>query len=188
MPPQGIVKGDVDAALKASATVVSGSVTVGAQKHMYMEVQNASARFIEEDTLMVAASTQGPGFCQQVACNITGLPENKVNIMNRRTGAHCVYIIADVAGNTLMPCICSMRVCAGGGYGGKGSRQAPVVAAASLGAYVTGKQVHVQLERVQDCIMVRLPRVVILTTQAFVDVGWIGVRIVTDWRSRGLVR
>lgn len=39
------------------------------------------------------------------------------------------------------------------GYGGKGSRQLPCAAAAALGAFVTGKQVHVQLERLQDMQM-----------------------------------
>jgi len=126
VPPQGIVKGDVDAALKASATVVSGTVTVGAQKHFYMEVQNAVARLQEDDTLVVGASTQSPGLCQMIAGNITGLVSNQINIVTRRVG---------------------------GGYGGKGSRMAPVVAASSLAAYVTGRQVHVQLERCQDFVM-----------------------------------
>ena len=58
---------------------------------------------------------------------ITGLPGNKVDIVTRRVG---------------------------GGFGGKLSRMLPVVAAASLGSYVTGRQVHVQLERCQDMIMV----------------------------------
>jgi xanthine dehydrogenase molybdopterin-binding subunit B len=44
----------------------------------------------------------------------------------------------------------------GGGFGGKLTRQIPVSAAAALAAYVTGKQVHVQLDRCQDSVMVRL--------------------------------
>ena len=58
VPPQGIVKGDVESALKASAKVVTGNVTVSGQKHWYMEVQNASARFVEDDKLEIVASTQ----------------------------------------------------------------------------------------------------------------------------------
>lgn len=121
-----IVKGDVASALAASATVVAGSVTVGGQKHVYMEVQNATARLLEDDTLEVSASTQCLAVCQMTASNITGMPANKINLISRR---------------------------AGGGYGGKGSRQLPLVGAASLGALVTGKQVHVLLERCQDFIM-----------------------------------
>jgi xanthine dehydrogenase/oxidase len=59
---------------------------------------------------------------------VTGLASNKVSVVNRRSG---------------------------GAFGGKITRMTPVVAAASLGAYVTGKQVHVQFERCQDMIMVR---------------------------------
>ena len=61
---------------------------------------------------------------------ITGLPLNRINVINRR---------------------------AGGGFGGKLSRQLPVCAAAALGALVTGKQVHVQLDRVQDLSIVSVP-------------------------------
>ena len=42
----------------------------------------------------------------------------------------------------------------GGGFGGKLTRDIPLSAAAALGAYVTGKTVHVQLDRCQDSIMV----------------------------------
>jgi hypothetical protein len=60
---------------------------------------------------------------------VTGLPSNHVNVLNRRSG---------------------------GAFGGKITRMVPVVASATLGAYVTGKQVHVQLDRSQDMIMVRV--------------------------------
>jgi xanthine dehydrogenase molybdopterin-binding subunit B len=42
-PSGGIVKGDVNAALEGSAHIITGTVTVGGQKHFYMEVQNAVA-------------------------------------------------------------------------------------------------------------------------------------------------
>jgi CO/xanthine dehydrogenase FAD-binding subunit len=127
VPPQGIIKGDASGAMKTAATTVTGTVTVGGQKHMYMEVQNACAKLLEDDTLEVSVSTQSPGLCQYMACNITGMTSNQVNITTRRSG---------------------------GGYGGKGTRMAPVVASASLAALVMGKQVHVQMERCQDMIMV----------------------------------
>jgi hypothetical protein len=58
VPKQGIVKGDVDSALKASYKTVSGTLTASGQKHWYMEVQNASARFVEDNKLEIVASTQ----------------------------------------------------------------------------------------------------------------------------------
>ena len=70
--------------------------------------------------------TQAPGICQYAATSITGLAANRVNVTSRR---------------------------AGGGFGGKLTRQMPIVAAAALGSFVTGKQVHVQLERCQDLMM-----------------------------------
>ncbi len=66
---------------------------------------------------------QTPGVCQIAASNISGFPSNRVTVKTRRTG---------------------------GGFGGKLTRQIPVTAAAALGAVVTGRQVHVQMERVQD--------------------------------------
>ena len=132
--------GSVDAAVPTWQTPVtpvrsspSGSILVFVfafvplVQHMYMETQNAVATMIDGDSLRVTASTQAPGTCQAAAMAITGLPGNKVDIVTRRVG---------------------------GGFGGKLSRMLPVVAAASLGSYVTGRQVHVQLERCQDMIMV----------------------------------
>jgi xanthine dehydrogenase molybdopterin-binding subunit B len=52
-----LVKGDVDTALAASAHVVSGQVTLTAQQHMYMEVQNAVAKYTE-DGMEMTCSTQ----------------------------------------------------------------------------------------------------------------------------------
>jgi xanthine dehydrogenase molybdopterin-binding subunit B len=72
---------------------------------------------------------QAPALCQGIAMAVTGLPSNHVNVLNRRSG---------------------------GAFGGKITRMVPVVASATLGAYVTGKQVHVQLDRSQDMIMVRV--------------------------------
>jgi xanthine dehydrogenase molybdopterin-binding subunit B len=58
-PPEGgLVVGDVDTALKTSAQVASGSVTVGGQKHFYMELQNCVAEIVDDDTLEIVASSQ----------------------------------------------------------------------------------------------------------------------------------
>ena len=57
-PAGGLVKGDVDAALKSSAHVVSGTVTVQGQKHFYMETQNCVAELVDDGTLDIQASTQ----------------------------------------------------------------------------------------------------------------------------------
>ena len=107
---------------------------------------------------------QGPGQCQLSVSSILGLPNNKINITNRRTGVYPVCVSACVYASVRVFLCCCVHpppvlmsaVWAGGGYGGKGTRQLPLVASAALGAYVTGMQVHVILERCQDLIMVRL--------------------------------
>jgi hypothetical protein len=70
---------------------------------------------------------QNPTICQQVVSQVTGLPRNKVTVTTRRIG---------------------------GGYGGKTTRASCVNGAAAVAAYLTGRQVHVQLDRVQDMQMV----------------------------------
>ncbi len=85
-PAGGIVKGDVTSALKASAHVISGSVTVQGQKHFYMELQNVVAELVDDGSLSMYASTQSPGICQYAATSITGLPANKINVAARRAG------------------------------------------------------------------------------------------------------
>ncbi len=46
-PPAAVVKGDVAAALAASPHTVTGTVTSGGQRHMYMETQNTVAEVVD---------------------------------------------------------------------------------------------------------------------------------------------
>ena len=72
--------------------------------------------------------TQAPGLTQFTASMFTGLRLHKIQVKNRRVG---------------------------GGFGGKVTRALLCTAGASVAALLTGRQVHVKLERFQDCMMVR---------------------------------
>lgn len=76
-PPGGVVKGDVDAALASSAKVISGTLSMGGQKHLYMEVQNAVGTPVDDTSIQLEVSAQCPGMCQYAAFQITGLPANR---------------------------------------------------------------------------------------------------------------
>jgi hypothetical protein len=122
-----------------------------------MEVQNAVATMVEDDSIELLVGTQvclararvcvrltwwwltlaplcrvcrvqGPAMTQQVLSQVTGLPQNRITVTTRRSG---------------------------GGFGGKFTRGSCVNAAAAVGALLTGRQVHVRLDRVQDMVMVR---------------------------------
>ena len=83
-----ITKGDVATALKHSTTVVSGSVAVGGQKHMYMETQNAVARVQEDDTIAMIVSSQ------VWACVCVCLPGNCV----------CLFVVQYARSPVLCSC------------------------------------------------------------------------------------
>ena len=125
--PGGIIKrGDATTAIAAAKHQFSGTISLGGAKHFYMEVQNASARMADGEVLEITASTQSPSLDQLTATKVTGLPQGRVVSRNRRSG---------------------------GGFGGKATRNIPLVASASLAAVVTGCEVHVQLDRGQDLRM-----------------------------------
>jgi xanthine dehydrogenase molybdopterin-binding subunit B len=86
-------------------------VNVSGQKHFYMEVQNAVARFLEDDTLDIVASTQAPGISQGIASAITGLPAHRINVANRRSGGAfggkvCVCLCVHGPRRSWMACCC----------------------------------------------------------------------------------
>lgn len=83
---QGSVrKGDVAAALAASAHVVSGTITTSFVEHAYIEPE-AGAAWMEGDTLTIRACTQAPVMDRDETAAILGLPTERVRIIPSAVG------------------------------------------------------------------------------------------------------
>uniref|UniRef100_A0A0B7B2H5 FAD-binding PCMH-type domain-containing protein n=1 Tax=Arion vulgaris TaxID=1028688 RepID=A0A0B7B2H5_9EUPU len=97
---------------------LEGECSMGSQYHFYMETQ-VSLAVPSEDGIDLYASAQFPEMNQHVAAEIIGKPMNFINVTVPRLG---------------------------GGFGGKVFDSSAVSAAASLGAYLTGRPVRMSLD------------------------------------------
>lgn len=82
---RGIVKGDIDAALKDSAVVVEGVYTTEAIEHGALETEAGRAEVVD-GKLTITACTQNPHYDQQDIALFLGLPKEKVRIIQAETG------------------------------------------------------------------------------------------------------
>jgi xanthine dehydrogenase molybdopterin binding subunit/xanthine dehydrogenase small subunit len=116
-------RGDVPAALAASAHRLSGSLHIGGQEHFYLEAQAAWAERGDDGDVTVVSSTQHPSEIQAVVAHVLHLPRNKVVVQSPRMG---------------------------GGFGGKETQGNGWAALVALAAWKTGRPVRVQLDRDLD--------------------------------------
>ncbi|WIA12062.1 hypothetical protein OEZ85_012139 [Tetradesmus obliquus] len=113
--PTKAARGDVDTALAGAARVLSGQLSLGSQRHLYMEPQTAVATPGEGGSMSVVSSCQG---CDQVlwaVARLLQLQHNQVHVTCRRVG---------------------------GGFGGKADRAIFPAAAAAVAARKFGRQVR----------------------------------------------
>lgn len=118
--PHVIRRGDVEAALQASAHVLRGEFELGGQEHFYLEAQAAWAERGDDGDIFVCSSTQHPSEIQAVVSHVLHLPRNKVVVEAPRMG---------------------------GGFGGKETQGNGWASLVALAAWKTGKPVRVQLDR-----------------------------------------
>jgi xanthine dehydrogenase large subunit len=121
--PRTFASGDVDAAWRQCATVVSGRVELGAQEHVYLETHAAMAVPRDDGGLLVHSATQSPSTTQRAVAAVTGLPMNLVEVQVTRLG---------------------------GGFGGKEEQATQWAALAALGAAATGRAVRITPDRHDD--------------------------------------
>lgn len=115
----------VEAALKASETVLEGTTYVIGQHAFPMEKQSALAVPEERGGMTLHSSTQAPDFCRAVVAGILGL----------------------VGKGSLVTVKCTR---AGGAFGVKNSRNVPVAGAAAVAAHKLDVPVRVALEATQE--------------------------------------
>lgn len=117
-PP--ISRGDADKGLAQSDFVVTGSVRLGGQDHFYMETQSCCVTPEEGRHIRVEAATQGPMSSRDALATTLNVPATSVVVSCRRVG---------------------------GGFGGKLSRNWPLMTACAVAAIKTGRTVRSQLNR-----------------------------------------
>ncbi|GLD95057.1 hypothetical protein PINS_up003682 [Pythium insidiosum] len=120
-----IVVGDNDVARKIEQCELklSGELTLGAQKHFYMEPQVSVASLEEGDVFVVETSSQFPQFTQQQLAAVLGVKFKDITVKVQRVG---------------------------GGFGGKLTRCVVNAAAAALGARKHRRPVRVVNDRSAD--------------------------------------
>jgi xanthine dehydrogenase large subunit len=122
-PPQLMIRGDVEAALKASPHRLRGEFRCGGQDHFYLEGQIALAIPGDSGDFQVFSSTQHPTEVQHGVAHLLGLPFNAVTVEVRRMG---------------------------GAFGGKESQATLIAGIASILAWKTKRPVKLRLPRDDD--------------------------------------
>ena len=125
-PPHYMSMGNVDEALAQAEFVVSDSVSVCGQEHLYLEGQVSVAIPEEEDRMFVYTSSQHPSEVQKLVAEVLDTSLNKVVVDMRRMG---------------------------GGFGGKETQAAQWACIAALLASRNQCAVKVRLPRQQDMIV-----------------------------------
>jgi xanthine dehydrogenase large subunit len=126
VPPRTFRLGDVEAAWKQCAHIISGVAESNGQEHLYIETQGAYAIPQENNTLKVYSSTQSPRATQLAACRVIGVPMHQVEVEVNRLG---------------------------GGFGGKEDQANAWAAMCALAAYQLKRPVKYALHRIDDMAM-----------------------------------
>jgi xanthine dehydrogenase molybdopterin binding subunit/xanthine dehydrogenase small subunit len=121
--PNYMRRGDVAAALAASAQSFSGEFEFGGQEHFYLETHAAWAEVDAEGNVLIASSTQHPSEIQTIVSEVLHLPRSRIVVQAPRMG---------------------------GGFGGKETQGNTWAALAALGSLKTGQPVRMQLDRDLD--------------------------------------
>ncbi len=120
-----IEKGDVDAAWSQADFIVEGEYSTGAQEHLYIENNGVIAAYTPDEGLTIWGSMQCPFYVHKSLVLMTGLPEDKVRIIQVETG---------------------------GAFGGKEDYPSMIGAHAALLAMKSGRPVKIMYDRMEDMV------------------------------------
>lgn len=120
-----IDKGSVDAVWQDAAWIVEGEYRTGAQEQLYIENNGVIAEWSETDGVTVWGSMQCPFYVHKALLAITGLPEDKVRVIQTETG---------------------------GAFGGKEEYPSMISGHAVLLAKKSGRAVKIIYDRVEDMV------------------------------------
>lgn len=125
-PPRTFRLGDTKKSWSDCEYVVEGEADNEGQEHLYIETQGAYSYEVENGSIRISSSTQGPTAVQRTVAQVLGVGMNKIEI--------------DV-------------VRLGGGFGGKEDQASAWAVMAALGTYILRKPVKISLHRLDDMRM-----------------------------------
>ncbi len=124
--PRSFNLGNTDKAFKDCEYIFEGETFSNGQEQLYIEAQGAYAEPLENGSIKITSSTQGPTAVQKTAAQVLGLPMHKVEVDVTRLG---------------------------GGFGGKEDQATPWAVMAALATYHLGQSVKLILNRHDDLRM-----------------------------------
>lgn len=126
IPPRTFKTGSTVDAWKECDHIVSGTVEINGQEHIYLETQGAYAYMKEDGGVFVASSTQAPTAVQWAIARVLGMAMHKIEVDTVRLG---------------------------GGFGGKEDQATSWAVMTALAAFKTGRPVKLILHRMDDIRM-----------------------------------
>lgn len=124
--PRTFELGDTAKAFENCDYIFEGETFTNGQEHLYIEAQGAYAEPLENGTIKITSSTQGPTHVQKTTARVLGLPMHKIEVDVTRLG---------------------------GGFGGKEDQATPWGVMAALATYHLNQSVKLILSRHDDLRM-----------------------------------
>lgn len=124
--PRSFNLGDFESALNDCVHVFHGDVFSNGQEHLYLETQGAYAEKMENGSIKLLSSTQGPTAVQRIVARVLGLSMHKIEVDVTRLG---------------------------GGFGGKEDQATPWAVMAALACHILNQPVKLVLDRHDDLKM-----------------------------------
>ncbi len=126
VPPRTFRLGDSNSAFDNCEHVFEGTADTNGQEHLYIETQGAYALPVENGSIRVISSTQGPTAVQKHTAEVLGIPMHRVEVDTTRLG---------------------------GGFGGKEDQATSWAALCALACWILKKPVKYSLHRMEDMRM-----------------------------------
>jgi xanthine dehydrogenase large subunit len=126
IPSRTFRTGDLTGTWTDCDYIFEGKAESGGQEHLYLETQGSYAYPVDNKTIKIHSSTQGPTVVQKTVSKVLGIPMNRIEV--------------DVA-----------RI--GGGFGGKEDQASGFAAMVALASYLLNKPVKLSLHRLDDMRM-----------------------------------
>ncbi|MEO5572380.1 MAG: molybdopterin cofactor-binding domain-containing protein, partial [Bacteroidia bacterium] len=126
IPPRTFQIGDTSSEWNKCEYIFEGSTESGGQEHLYIETQGAYAVPLENGTIKVYSSTQGPTAVQRCVARVLGVPMHKIEVEVTRLG---------------------------GGFGGKEDQANTWATMAALAVHHLKRPVKCVLHRMEDMRM-----------------------------------
>ena len=126
VPPKHFSLGDTEGAFKNCEYIVEGKAESGGQEHLYIETQGAYTVPMENGSIKVYSSTQGPTAVQRAVSKVTGLAMHQIEVDVTRLG---------------------------GGFGGKEDQANMWAALCAMATQILKRPVKYSLNRMEDMRM-----------------------------------